>query len=527
MFVPQLRISARIVVALLFGTTTTAFADELLPPVISSGPAKILSASASKPQAVKDPRVFSSGPVLSPEPPIPMSIPMADEAPMSLPEPNPFEAPAIIEPEAPTELPDTQLSTVGHQQVPEVPDVPAETTTVLNPPLEQYYQPYSSPIVYHTTPEPMARDWASLEALVWWTSKTDLPVLATTSPNTTPINQAGVLGNDTQVLFGGDHAFGDASGGFRLRLGHFFNECDGSGLTGEFFMLASRGHDFHASSAGEPVIARPFFNTNLNAPDSQLIAYPGQYRGSLNINAETKMYSLAAHYWGELYIDRSCDCDGCTDGGCTFVDGCNQRDCDETQFGIKIGPRFMHLDDSILIDETAIKLDTGGRFHLQDSFKTENSFLGGEIGLKARRNRGPFDVELGLQLAIGATRQELDISGINTATTGQGVSTTTPGGFLALDSNSGSWDRNRFSLIPGLDVSVGYELKNGWRATVGYNLLYWTSVLRASEQIDPTMNTDKLQPVIAPSSSTERPSVPFKEADYLAHGISFGLEKRW
>jgi hypothetical protein len=501
MFVPLLRISAMLVGAS-FIVATTSVADDVFPVVKSSTPLLRLTA-ASKPQQVETPRVFSSGPVLSPNTDFSMAIPPALEQ-----FPEVFSKP-----------PSTELDTADVL----LPSEFVGSTTAMAPAMQQYYEPYAPIVDTITCSQPMARDWASLEALVWWTSKSDVPVLATTSPAGVGPQQAGILGGNAQPLFGDSALFGDSPSGFRFRMGHFLNDCDGSGLTAEFFMLGSRGHDFHAGSNGDPIIARPFFNAGTNLQDAQLIAYTGSYRGALNINAETRMYSLAGHLWGELYIDRSCDCgEGCSDGS-----SCRQRNPEETQLGIKFGPRFMHLDDSLLMDETAVSIASGSSFHLLDSFKTENSFLGGEIGIRTQRQRGPFDLELGLQLAIGATRQELDINGLSVVTTNQGVATTSPGGLLALDSNSGSWDRNRFSLVPGLELSIGYQLKSGWRATVGYNLLYWTNVLRASEQIDGSINTDKIAPIILPSPGPERPSVQFDESDYLAHGISFGLERQW
>ncbi len=495
-----------LILASVFGVTNS-IADDVFP-LGQESPSPIRLTAASKPLAVKDPRVFASGPVAS-NPGIPIIIPAAAN-PVLDDIPKPLKAEVrVLEP---------------------VPPQPAlESQTVMAAPMQPYYQPYEpySPAVKMGFTQQKTRDWVSLETLIWWTSKSDIPVLASTSPAGISPTQAGVLGGNAQALFGGDEIFGDSQAGFRLRMGHFLNDCGGSGFTGEFFMLGSRGHDFLMNSNGDPIIARPFFNTNTNAQDSQLIAYPGSYRGSLAINAETRMYSLAGHYWAELYIDRCCDsCNGCGDSGCSSGNSCQPRGADETQLGLKIGPRFMHLDDTLLINETAVRINTGSTFHLLDSFKTENSFLGGEIGIRAKRQRGPLELEVGLQLAIGATRQELDIAGLNTVTSG-GVPVTSPGGLLALESNSGAWDRTQFSLVPGLELMVGYELNDRWRATVGYNLLYWTNVLRASEQIDGTINTDQLSPAIAPGVGPQRPSVHLDESDYLAHGISFGLERRW
>jgi hypothetical protein len=316
-------------------------------------------------------------------------------------------------------------------------------------------------------------------------------------------------------------------------------------------MLASRGEDSISTSNGEPILARPFLNAGPgnNFQDSQLIAFPGLSNGSFYMNAETRMYSIGLHYWEELY-ESCCCCNKCGDScGESHFDACGEgcggncgthnrannnggffqtrgRD-EETSFGIFLGPRFAHLDDNLLTQESLTSVASRSRFDLQDVFQTENSFLGGEIGLRTRRRRGRINMDVGLQLAVGATHQELDIRGSNTVTPANGLPATTAGGFLAQSSNIGSYDRTRFSLIPALDLKLGYQAASGWRFSVGYSLMYWTNVLRAAEQIDTTINEDFFAPPILPSTGANRPAPLFRESDYLAHGLTFGIEKSW
>ena len=61
---------------------------------------------------------------------------------------------------------------------------------------------------------PPGRFWLRGEYLMWWTSGMDLPPLVTTSPQGTPQNQAGVLGQSgTTILFGGQTVNGDGRSG--------------------------------------------------------------------------------------------------------------------------------------------------------------------------------------------------------------------------------------------------------------------------------------------------------------------------
>ena len=355
-----------------------------------------------------------------------------------------------------------------------------------------------------------------------------MPVIATTSPLSTPGLQAGVLGQSTTgVVFGGDDLYDFAQGGFRVRGGHWFDRNDGSGWHAEFFMLGSRGHDFIANSNGDPVIARPFTNALTGAQDAQLLAFPGVSRGAFSFNSETRLYSFGFSYWAELVEDNGeCNCNSCgerSQGACYQRNG--DQPCD-TLLGLKLGPRFYHLDDTLLADESLTGTASGNQFRILDSFKTENSFLGGEIGLHTRKQRQSLSLDLGLNLAIGTARQELDVRG-QTGVTSGGANTVTDGGFYAQSTNSGSWHRNRLSVVPSMECALGFEARDGWRFSVAYNLMYWTNVLRAAEQIDSTINPNLFPPSVASVTEPARPAAQFNESDYLAHGISIAIEKRW
>lgn len=491
MFAPQKRILTILVMASLCLQSKHLPADETtLPEEISPVPAPAPSAPMTLPpveddsSTADDSRIFSSGP-MDESAPVP-SAPVNAESPLA--------------PE------NTALKTVQSQ-----PQYYSEPT----------YRPHSC----HSCQQAAASRWISFESLLWWTSGTDIPVIATTSPNGTPGMNAGVLapGGNGQVLFGGDEIFGFHQGGFRLRAGRWRHDCDcdTGGFVAEFLMLAPRSESFTAQSGGNPILARPFFNAATGQQDSQLLAYPGLASGALNFSADTNMYSAAVHYWEELYR-TGCRCNSC--GECGDTGGCGES-CggNACMLGIKIGPRFSHLNDEIGITESLTSAQTGSTFQLVDFFDTENSFLGGEIALLARRQQGQLSIDLGLQLAIGGTRQELDVSGYNSVTTAAGAVTTAPGGFFAQDSNSGSWDRTRFSLIPGLEAGLGWDFRNGWRFSAAYSLMYWTNVLRASEQIDTAVDPN----FFGPGAGAGRPAPLLNESDYLAHGISIGFEKRW
>jgi hypothetical protein len=67
------------------------------------------------------------------------------------------------------------------------------------------------------------------------------------------------------------------------------------------------------------------------------------------------------------------------------------------------------------------------------------------------------------------------------------------------------------------------------RAMVGYNFLYWSSVVRASDQVNRIVN-----PTQVPSSQAfgvavgpAQPRSDLRSTDFWAQGLNFGLEFRY
>src|SRR5262249_34874117 len=124
-------------------------------------------------------------------------------------------------------------------------------------------------------------------------------------------------------------------------------------------------------------------------------------------------------------------------------------------------------------------------------------------------------------------------NGVLTVIQANGTVTNFKGGLLALPSNIGSESRDRFSVVPEAGVSLGFAVMNGVRLSVGYNFLYWSSVVRPGDQIDRRLGVLQIpgspplpSPPFGPTLPTN-PTVPqrlFKDTDFWAHGLTVGLE---
>jgi hypothetical protein len=357
---------------------------------------------------------------------------------------------------------------------------------------------------------PPARFYLNAEYLLWWTKADQTPVLATTSANP---NDFGFLGQPTtQILFGGGGLDRNPYHGARVTAGYYLDPCGQTAIEVGGFILGQESARFSVNSAETPVIARPFFNLNQNQEFSQLVAFPGVSTGNLQINAPSQL-------WG---VEANLRCNLCTD-------------CDYRIDGL-VGFRYLDLKESITIQENIQGLDgapapfTNAATTVIDSFATRNQFYGGQFGLDADFRSGSWSLGLRSKLALGNTHQRLTIDGSETIVAPNGAVQNFVGGLLALPTNIGAYNRDRFSIVPEVGLNLGYQLSEHLRVSVGYNFLYWTNVLRPGNQIDrvldvtqiPNFNTGGLPP-----TGQNRPAAPFKESDLWVHGLNVGFEFRY
>ncbi len=358
--------------------------------------------------------------------------------------------------------------------------------------------------------------WVSFEYLAWWQDGMRLPPLITTSTDPTIAqNRAGVLGagNPTQVLYGGNKVLTDAFDGGRLRFGVWLDKCHQWGLGAEYFQIGQETDSFRATSGGNPILARPFFNTQLGREDSELIAYPNVVSGTGGVDVSSELVGWGVH----LRNLRQCN-EGCNSG---FFCGCPEHFCSRTE--AMFGYRNLQLDESVAITESLVGINPTNNFQIRDQFDTRNQFSGVDFGWMYRRTRGYWTFDALMRLALGNTRQTVTING-NTRIDNAAPLT---GGLLAQTSNIGTYKRDEFAVVPEIDLNIGYQLTDQLRLIGGYTFIYWSNVVRPGDQISRDLNTDQLPPPITPSTGALRPEFNFVTTDYWVQGLNFGAEYRW
>jgi hypothetical protein len=293
------------------------------------------------------------------------------------------------------------------------------------------------------------------------------------------------------------------------------------------FFTANRTQNYTATSDQFPNLFRPFFAADNRIDLGNM---PGQFReiiaaGNLGINGAFAAQSTS-QFWGADLNYRRCLWRGCTGNADVFA-----------------GFRYLNLDEELniyediqatrtinFLDNAGAPLGTllaGSRFTVRDQFKTCNDFYGGQIGVDAEFQRDRWYLGVRPSVALGVTHQQVTINGSATSTIpGQGTEQLV-GGLYALNSNIGNYSSNQFTVVPELQMRVGYQVTDRLRVFLGCDFLYWSSVVRPADQIDFTLDTNRLPPPQPPTVNPPRPAPVFNQTDFWAMGLNTGLEYRW
>jgi len=361
--------------------------------------------------------------------------------------------------------------------------------------------------------------YARGEAFYLWTKADQIPVLITTGPALVGpggLPAAGVLGTPgTQPLYGGSTLDHGNQSGFRLTFGWW--SCFGDEDTVEFgcFYVPHRDADFQVLSPQYAVIARPFYDLAIGAPSSQLVAYPGLATGTVALRAPSELWGLEANYRSKV------DWGPCSGG--------------DYRLYLFAGPRYLNFEERIAITDEILPLagavpKLGYQvLGVLDRYQALNQFLAGQVGAEMDWQWGAWSVEAKTRVGLGVDFATLNIIGIQAAVAPNGAVADLQGGLLALPSNVGVHQKDRFAVVPEVTLDVGYQLTCCLRAFAGYNFLWASSVVRPGEQIDTTLNSTNIPTVAVqtPAVTSTRPAILFHDTTYWAQGLTVGLEFRY
>lgn len=391
-------------------------------------------------------------------------------------------------------------------------------------------------LAYHQSPNhrPCTRDytrvfrtefpgrlWFSAEYLVWATTGQAVPALVTSSPLGTAASDVGVVGApSTSLLFGGSEFNGPMRSGARLTAGFWFTPQQETGVEANWTGLAIAEESLSlTSSGGSPWLARPYVDAQTGQPAavvvptlSTLPTDPTLLEQAVAANMQTQFGSVDVLYRKNLLTGE--------DFRRRYLIG---------------GFRYLMLDDRLAVDSTAsIATGTPGGYPVtgyaaSDSFRTLSQFYGGEFGLIEKWWRNRWSLQVLGKVALGASSIGTTIAGstTTTATTDSGgtpVTTVTgsyPGGVLAQTTNPGS-QQSLFAAMGEFGITADYAVWSQFRLSVGYSLIYWSTVGRAAAQIDTSVNPTQFGG--GTLSGPTAPTFDLWTTSFWAQGVNAGLE---
>lgn len=352
--------------------------------------------------------------------------------------------------------------------------------------------------------------WFKMEMLFGKFKSASLPPMLTTS---LPQASQGIIGNDgTSVLFG-DSVSLQTHYGFRVTGGFWTEPTQQLGYEGSYFLLFGRTVGVTIGSTGDPLLAAPYLDALTNQQASVLIANQALNNPVLAHLDGSAIIGINSSFQGaELNVLQN------------LVRGPRGR------LDWSWGYRYLRFDENLFNTVfTSQDPPVGQNFGTQkqsfDEFITQNEFQGFNASLRSQWWWGGWSLDLTGKIGLGAIRNSVFISGHTIqASPPQFQIIQTNGGIYALNSNIGDTTIIRFSVAPEIEVGVGYQICDGWRAMVNYNFLAITNLMRAGDQVDNRINPNILD------GNGGNPAVPAplnKTSTFWLQTFSFGLEYRW
>jgi hypothetical protein len=388
------------------------------------------------------------------------------------------------------------------------------------------------PNAFEEDPRPAGEEplrwWLRGEYLYYRISRERVPiVIATTSLAPDILTDFGAIGQEnTQNLYGPTEIdFGRIPGG-RVTLGIAPQFMPPLEITG--FSIQRDLTPFREESTGtglSAVLARPVLATQLPAQldigqeTVFLAAFPGIASGSINVDATTNLWGVELNFFCPICCSDCLSVD--------FILGYRHADLKED---LAITNTIRVLDPSLAIAFAGdpAGFGVGHGTVVIDDFRTRSIFEGAQIGVRTLLNVSCWDFMMDAKFAVGNTSQTLDIQGSSNLLTPSAPirgGVPLPDGILAVASNRGRHVSDDISIIPEVNVSMGVNLSRCLRVSIGYNILYWSSVTRPGDQLSDRVDTRQ-----APTDFNfvrgfrgADPVAPFRQTDLFLHGISVGL----
>lgn len=364
--------------------------------------------------------------------------------------------------------------------------------------------------------------WFGAEYLGWRLEGNRIPALVTRGPLDDYPGTAGQLGQPATVILSGHEEVNDGyRSGYRLFGGFWLDCCHSWGIGADYFDAGNDNYNYTSpdpGSQGDYITGRPFFNTETGLPDVELVAVPGELAGTAQVRSDDNLQGAGITLNHCLW--RCCD------------------PCSGNGSGVSLlgGYRYYKYDTNLSITErlevlegTQTQLVPGTTFFVQDRFRTENEFNGGEIGLQGYKKRCWWWVDGMAKLGIGTNTRTVRIDGTTIVSVPDDDTTVNRGGLLTSElTNIGRYSSSDFALIPEFRLGVGACLTRCVSVRAGYNVILWNDVVRAGSELPAGLAVDPRNLPPTSDGGGSDPAFPgFRGSQLIAHGLDASVQIQW
>ncbi|MHC2066929.1 BBP7 family outer membrane beta-barrel protein [Bremerella sp. T1] len=341
------------------------------------------------------------------------------------------------------------------------------------------------------------RAYGSFDTLIVWRHGGNFPAILTTSD---PADE-GVLGAPTtQILFGDEYESGDANIGGRITIGLWLDDYQNWSIGGRFMGLVDEGADYSTTSNEFSTLAFPFFDPVSGMNDSFVVALPGNGTNAAD-NTTVNLTNDNSVYMGDLFVTKH-----------IYTNHGNRWDFVTGYSYAKIEDSFNNNTTFTAQDAGSTSFPLGSVVNVQDNFDATNEFHGGQFGLIAEFQDGPFSWRAMGKISVGGMKQEATVSG---ATTIDGAFARN-GGVFTNDANIGTYTRDQFAYIPEATVDMIYAYNCNLDFKIGANFVYFSDVVTGATMVNTTVDPSAFNPTA--------PQFNFIEQDFWVLGMTLGME---
>jgi hypothetical protein len=347
--------------------------------------------------------------------------------------------------------------------------------------------------------------WVYADYLLWAQKNQQLPPLVTTSPAGVPLVDpvtgapvAGVLGQPgTAVAF--DRFSNPARSGLRIGGGLWFGQDCCWGMDASYWFLNSSSRNFALSGDPGTQVFRPITLVGVG-PTAEVVTSPQGFptNGTVTVHETQEIWGVDLNLRRRVWCSQTCWLD------------------------LLVGYRHVTLREGLDIGENLVVFPPAGiQVNIVDRFATSNNFNAPQIGAAAQWYFAPrWSLFGSLRVATGINSESVSVAGFTSL---GGVPFNA--GILAAGTNSGTRTKERFAVMPELNLKVAYDITPNLSVYAGYDFLYISSVVRPDRQIDLTVNPSQI-PRFSGTTALVGPANPaplLRGESFWLQGVNFGL----